>query len=170
MEKPVSTTPHLPNPALPAADWADCYEIEIRADVLSAIDATRMAIGRFPLWVRLLMQLRNAAVGVVGLKAATDQPTDEIEMIGIFPVVSRADDEVVLGFDDRHLDFRIVMHVRDAGHGRKIVSATTLVRRKILLGRIYIAFVTPFHKLIVKTTLMNLGRRLAVSQSTGVTV
>jgi hypothetical protein len=113
-------------------------------------------------WVRLLMRMRNAATSLVGLKPATAHSSSDIEMIGIFPVVSNTDSEVVLGFD-RHLDFRIVIEVRNAGGTRRIVSATTLVNRKILLGRIYIAVVTPFHRLIVVSMLAALGRRLAAT-------
>jgi hypothetical protein len=161
-QKPISVKPHLPHPALPTANWADCYEVEVNASHLSAIDAARIAVGRFPLWVRLLMRMRNAATSLVGLKPATAHSSSDIEMIGIFPVVSNTDSEVVLGFD-RHLDFRIVIEVRNAGGTRRIVSATTLVNRKILLGRIYIAVVTPFHRLIVVSMLAALGRRLAAT-------
>jgi hypothetical protein len=160
-QKPISVKPHLPHPALPTANWADCYEVEVNASHLSAIDAARMAVGRFPLWVRLLMRMRNAATSLVGLKPGTAHSSSDIEMIGIFPVVGKSDSQVVLGFDDRHLDFRLVIEVRNAGGTRQIVSATTLVNRKILLGRIYIAVITPFHRLIVVSTLTALGRRFA---------
>jgi hypothetical protein len=160
-QKPVSVKPYLPHPALPTANWADCYEVEVNAPPLSAIDAARMAVGRFPLWVRLLMRMRNAATSLVGLKPSTAHSPNEIDMIGIFPVVSKSHDQVVLGFDDRHLDFRLVIEVRNAVGTRRIVSAMTLVNRKILLGRIYIAVITPFHRLIVLSMLAALGRRLA---------
>jgi hypothetical protein len=161
MRNPVSVEPRLPHPALPAANWADCYEIQVDAPDLSAMDAARMAAGQFPLWVRLLMRIRNAVTGLVGLKPAITHSTGDIEMIGIFPVVSKNDREVVLGFDDRHLDFRVVIDVQNSGARHQIVSATTLVNRKILLGRIYITVITPFHKLVVVAMLKGLGRQLS---------
>jgi hypothetical protein len=160
-EKPVSVKVHLPHPALPPANWADCYALRVHAPGLTAMDAARMAVGQFPVWVRSLMKFRNAVAGLFGLKSSTHHSPDETEMIGIFPVVSRTEKEVVLGFDDRHLDFRIVIDVSSHGDGGQTVRATTLVDRKILLGKIYIAVITPFHKLIVKEMLQGLGNRLS---------
>jgi hypothetical protein len=78
-------------------------------------------------------------------------------MIGIFPVVSQSAGQVVLGFDDRHLDFRAVIDVSHKD-GQTLVSSTTLVKRKILFGKLYLAAITPFHNLIVSTALANLNR------------
>lgn len=43
----------------------------------------------------------------------------------------------MLGFDDRHLDFRIVVDLEEQ-ECRQLVSVTTLVRRKNLFGRLYL--------------------------------
>ncbi len=161
MEKPVAVKPHLPHAALPSADWADCYQLPVRGPRLAASDAARMALAHFPGWIQGLMRLRNFAARFAGLKLSTHHWPAGTEMIGIFPVVSRSDSEVVLGFDDRHLDFRIVIDVSDRGDGSQVVSAMTLVNRKILLGRIYIAVITPFHKLVVASMLANVGRAVA---------
>jgi Protein of unknown function (DUF2867) len=147
----------LPHPALPVADWADCYELLVPGQSTTAISAAKRALGDFPAWVRALMWLRNAIVSPFGLKGSGDQPDGRTEMIGFFPVISRSSEQAVLGFDDAHLDFRIVIDVRQAGELAQRVSVTTLVRRKILLGKIYIAVITPFHRLIVRTMLSRLA-------------
>lgn len=151
---PVPVT--LPHPALPLADWADCYELLVPGNGLTATLAAGRAMGDFPGWVRALMWLRNAIVRPLGLKGSG--PPNTREMIGIFPVLSRSDEQMVLGFDDAHLDFRIVVDVRPAGETRQVVSVTTLVRRKILVGKLYLAMITPFHRLIVRTMLDRLSR------------
>ncbi|MBL0374070.1 DUF2867 domain-containing protein [Rhizobium sp. KVB221] len=153
----------MPHPALPTANWADCYEIDVRAPTLTAVQAAHMALGHFPPWVKWLMHLRDAIVAVLGLKTSSYHTSGKLDMIGMFPVISSDHDEVVLGFDDRHLDFRIVIRLRRLTDGRQIISATTLVDRKILLGRLYIALITPFHKLIVAAMLANLGKRAALT-------
>lgn len=164
MTRPISVPVHLPQPALPLANWADCYQIELVGAAKSASEIAHLTLDTFPAWVSLLMRLRNRAVALFGLKAADDRPDSQnTEVIGIFPVVSRSQDEIVLGFDDRHLDFRIVIHVENVGPTRQRISTTTLVNRKILLGRIYIAVVTPFHKLIVSTMMSGLARGQAVT-------
>lgn len=152
--------PYMPHPALPGADWADCYELQIPKSDLTAIVAARSILSRFPLWVRLLLRLRDAAIGPFGLRSTRSHQADGLERIGFFPIVSQSEDQVVLGFDDKHLDFRVVIDVREDDQGRRLVDATTLVRRKILLGRIYIALIAPFHRLIVATMLANFGKRM----------
>ncbi len=59
--------------------------------------------------------------------------------VGIFPVISSSAERVVLGFDDLHLDFRIVVDVTALDETARRVTATTLVHRNNLLGRIYLA-------------------------------
>lgn len=153
---PVPVT--LPHPALPYADWADCYELRVQGSALTATSAAERTLGDFPGWVRTLMWLRNAVVRPFGLKGSGHHPASRQHMIGFFPVISRSDEQIVLGFDDTHLDFRIVADIRQVGHAEQIVSVTTLVYRKILLGKIYIAVITPFHRLIVRTMLDRLSR------------
>ncbi len=148
----------LPHPALPLADWADCYELLVPGQATTAISAAKRALGDFPAWVRALMWLRNAIVSPFGLKGSDNSPGGKAEMVGFFPVISQSSEQAVLGFDDTHLDFRIVVDVRQAGELAQRVSVTTLVRRKILLGRIYVAVITPFHRLIVRTMLARLAR------------
>ncbi len=72
--------------------------------------------------------------------------------IGIFPVLSETPDRLVAGFDDHHLDFRVVVDVAASGQGQQ-VTATTLVRTHNLFGRAYLAVILPFHRLIVRTML-----------------
>ena len=59
----------------------------------------------------------------------------------------------MLGFDDKHLNFRIIVDVKALDGKRRRVTATTLVHRNNLFGRVYLATVMPFHKLIVPTML-----------------
>ncbi|WP_349436166.1 DUF2867 domain-containing protein [Pararhizobium sp. A13] len=153
---PVPVT--LPHPALPNADWADCYELWVQGKALTATSAAEQTLGDFPAWVRALMWLRNAMVSPFGLKGSGHHPATPQDMIGFFPVLSRSDEQIVLGFDDTHLDFRIVADIRQVGDAEQIVSVTTLVYRKILMGKIYIAVITPFHRLIVRTMLQRLSR------------
>lgn len=58
----------------------------------------------------------------------------------------------MLGLDDRHLDFRIVVEVTELGAGRQ-VAASTIVKTHNLLGRTYLAVVKPFHRIIVPAML-----------------
>lgn len=148
----------LPHPALPAADWADRYVVCIEEPELAAIDAARRILGSAPAWIHLLLALRNRLVVVAGLKSA-ELKIGAAGAVGAFPIVSESERQVVLGFDDRHLDFRIVVDVLpDDGQG-SLVAITTVVDRHNLGGRVYIAVVTPFHKAIVRSLLNRLAIR-----------
>ena len=106
-----------------------------------------------PPWIARLLRLRNAVVRPLGLKPAPDTSLPADRQIGFFPIVSSAPDRVVLGFDDRHLDFRIVIDVGNVSATESNVTATTLVKRNNLLGTVYLALVMPFHKRIVPALL-----------------
>lgn len=105
------------------------------------------------------MGLRNRIAGLIGLKAA--EPSISENRIGAFPIVEQSDDTIVLGFDDWHLDFRIVVDVRNEPAGN-LVKVATLVNRKHWFGYLYIFLITPFHKIIVKRLLSNLAKPTAV--------
>ena len=59
-------------------------------------------------------------------------------------------ERLVAGFNDYHLDFRLVVDVNNVREGRQVTS-TTLVRTHNLLGRAYLTFIMPFHKLVVRS-------------------
>lgn len=147
----------LPHPVLDGADWADCWTCLMPAPDLIAIDAASRLLEDAPVWVRGLMDLRNRIVALLGLKTVAYAVAGQGQ-VGGFPVLFQSPGRVVLGFDDRHLDFRIVVDVAEDGAAENRVSVTTLVKRHNLFGRLYIAAVTPFHRLIVRNALGGLGK------------
>ncbi|WEZ82237.1 DUF2867 domain-containing protein [Rhizobium sp. 32-5/1] len=158
--KPHRVSAVLPDEHLLRADWADRYEIDLARAQLTPIEAADRTLAQAPAWVRHLLALRNRIVVLFGLKGAEMRLGDR-NTIGIFPVLSHDEQEAVLGFDDSHLDFRIVVDVRPNGSSGQTVGVTTLVFRKNLFGRFYIAAITPFHRLIVRTLLSGLARHTA---------
>jgi hypothetical protein len=153
--------------AFPRFDYADAYRVQLPAGAPCDLDAVvRAALGATPRWVALLMRLRDALVGPMGLKTAGHPvqrdpgrgPIRIGEMIGIFRVYDRSADELLLGEDDRHLDFRLsVLVQKDERAAWAIVS--TIVRFNSWLGRAYFLPVRPFHKLIVPALLRSAYRR-----------
>ncbi|HEV7318435.1 MAG TPA: DUF2867 domain-containing protein [Ensifer sp.] len=155
--KPRAVAAPLPNRHLPNADWADRFELALDGKGMTAAEAAERSLGRSPRWVRNLLRIRNGAVSIIGLKTAAPGP-GRLGLVGAFPVLEKSDDEVVLGLDDKHLDFRIVVDVRAGSAVNQIVGVTTLIRRHNALGRVYLAAVMPFHKMIVPTLLEGVGR------------
>ncbi len=137
---------------LAGAQFVDAYSIAIGNAAIDARQAAERMLGRSPRWIDALLKLRNLLVTPFGLKTSGSSETGASEIIGIFPVVSQTPDRLVAGFNDSHLDFRVVVDVASAGHSRR-VTATTLVLTHNLLGRVYLAVILPFHRLIVRTML-----------------
>lgn len=141
------------------AHLLDAYAIALPADATDDIDAlTRAVLAQPAGWIRALMRVRDAVMRVVGVKssreiAAADRARGG-EQIGFFPVRSRAGGELVVGEDDRHLDFRSSIMVRGAaaGEGRELI-ATTVVHCHNRLGRFYLTVIAPFHRAIVRANL-----------------
>jgi hypothetical protein len=113
--------------------------------------------GRSPRWVEALLALRNLLVAPFGLKTSGETETPRRETIGLFPILTETSDRLVAGFDDKHLDFRLVVDVAAASDSRQQVTATTLVKTHNRFGRIYLAIILPFHRLIVPTMLRKIA-------------
>jgi hypothetical protein len=135
---------------LAGAQYVDAYSIIVDDPALDARRAAERMMARGPRWIEALLALRNHLVAPLGLKAAV--PTGTGDTIGIFPVVSETPARLVAGFNDRHLDFRVVVDVASSGQGRQ-VTTTTLVLTHNLLGRTYLTAILPFHRLIARTML-----------------
>jgi len=146
-------TVSLPHPALPGADWADCFEVRTDRSGMTAEAAARRAFERMPKWVDKLMGLRNVLVRPFGLKHDPEAAASGAPRVGMFLVISNDPGEIVLGFDDRHLDFRIVVQTEALEDQQTTVRMMTLIKRHNLLGRFYLSVIMPFHKLIVASTL-----------------
>lgn len=135
-------------------------------------------------YVRLLQRLfwdRPAAVGVPAgaalLRAAFPKadysdayvlplrpgmPTDPAAWEGVLrgsPVVDRADDELLLGQDAGHLDYRASLLVDEAAG---TVTLSSVVRLHNLRGRLYWAVVRHAHPFMARLMLRRTHRRLAL--------
>jgi len=135
---------------LAGAQFVDAYSIVVDRGALDARQAAERMITRQPRWAEALLTLRNILVQPFGLKTSGANGTAPREMIGIFPIVSETPDRLVAGFNDSHLDFRVVV---DVAGDRQQVTATTLVLTHNWLGRSYLALILPFHRLIVRAML-----------------
>jgi hypothetical protein len=138
-------------PLLAGAQFSDAFSIAVDGATLDARHAAEKMLRRSPRWIEALMALRDHLVKPFGLKTSAATETFA-NTIGIFPVLSETPARLVAGFDDSHLDFRVVVDVASSGQGQR-VTATTLVLTHNLLGRVYLAIILPFHRLIVRSML-----------------
>lgn len=137
---------------LAGAQFMDAYRLELENAALDARQAAERMMARAPRWVDALLVLRNIIVAPFGLKTSGESRRAPRDIIGIFPVVSETPARLVAGFNDKHLDFRVVVDVTTEDT-RQSVTATTLVLTHNWLGRTYLAIIMPFHRLVVRAML-----------------
>ena len=141
------------------ADLADAFAIGLPRNTSQDVEVlTRFMLGEQAPWLRLLMGVRDAAVAGFGIKTSRQlrhgAVADGVARIDIFRVYEIARDEAILGEDDKHLDFRVSV-LRRSGD----IVVTTVVHCHNLLGRLYLALITPFHRLVVKSMLRRAAHR-----------
>ena len=153
----VETPLELPHVALPGADWGDAFTTHVKRPFQNARAAGAAAYETFPPWVHGLMALRNIIVAPFGLKTG-HRKDPKIERIGFFPLIAESNEQLILGMNDRHLDFRIIVDLYPVAEGQD-VTLSTVLKRHNSLGRAYLFVIKPFHKAILRITLKRLAQR-----------
>lgn len=89
------------------------------------------------------------------------------EQLGLFRVIARTENEVVLGEDDKHLDFRVSLQLEKSklNNIEKELTISTLVKFHNRMGRLYFIPVKPFHRFIVPSMLKGIVRELNTAKS-----
>jgi len=148
-------------PLLSGAQFIDAFRIDREGRAIDARHAAERMLSHPPTWIEALLTLRGVLVAPFGLKASGKDENPRRETIGRFPILTQTPERLVAGFDDKHLDFRVVIDVaaaRTVSEGGQQVTATTLVKTHNLFGRIYLAIILPFHRVIAPAML----RKVAV--------
>jgi hypothetical protein len=148
------------------AHLADAFAIALPAGAPQDTELLARAVFGNPApWFRALLACRDAIVAPFGVKTSAqvrrqlggDAPATHIDF---FPIMARHPNELIVGEDDRHLDFRasVLQRATAGGTGRELV-ATTAVHCHNLFGRIYLFVITPFHRLVVRSFLARAAAR-----------
>ena len=136
------------------SDFLDCYAVEAATSPRAAAEI----ITAFPGWAQGLLQVRKwltAPFGLrqVGPETGTETGLETGDRVGPFPVHSETEKEVIAGFDDKHLDFRVSVMARGG-----VVTLATWVHPHNIGGRIYLTAIMPFHILIARDALARVAR------------
>ncbi|MGN6493299.1 MAG: DUF2867 domain-containing protein [Agriterribacter sp.] len=123
-----------------------------------------------PKWVEHLFSVRNKIVKLFGLKTPGNNvieqkdnfKCDAGEQLGLFKVFNKTHNEVVIGEDDKHLNFRVSLLLDRSPNatGKMSLTITTTVQFNNWLGRVYFFPVKLFHKLIVPSILKRMIQKL----------
>lgn len=115
-------------------------------------------------------------MSVFGVKRSTEiQAAAEkkgIDTVAVFPIISRAEKEIILGENDSHLKFQISILIREnqlsaAGDrdnnlkGQEMV-AMTVVHCHGFFGKAYIMIIKVFHTMIVKYSLARVPNKITI--------
>lgn len=151
------------------ANFADAYEALVPASQLTATEIYRAITRQTPGWVEGLMRLRNQLVQPFGLKnlgtLATVPPGEAVpgKRMGLFEVVSSSPNELVLQDDDKHLLVQLSVLKQTHDNTCDKLTLSTVVHIHNTLGRVYMAFVGPAHKLIAPAVLRRAPQAVASS-------
>lgn len=151
-------------------DYADAFTAEIQSvSPILPEDLFKAFFRASPGWVTALLKLRNRIVGLLGLKTGEEGADFDIDAfrvepgraLGLFRVFGKSPAEIIVGENDKHLDFRVRFHLaaKPAGGGYDF-TLSTLVMTHNALGRAYFALVRPFHGLIVPAMMQSMIRSL----------
>ena len=145
------------------AYFRDSYRVPLSRRELGIVDIFFGIFAHMPLWMKLLLIVRNEVASFVGLDAPTASEILHVEIkdryvvgekIGVWPIFWLSEDEVVAGRNNKHMDFRLsVLKVIDGERTSVVVSTICTVHN--LSGKLYLFFVVPFHRHGVRKLMAN---------------
>jgi hypothetical protein len=154
------------NDCLRTAYFYDCHAIRLPPDSRSPLELYLSVFSRTPGWVDFLMNVRNKVAARLGLKdmgslssVEPDKPVQSYrigDQIGIFKLLEIHAHEVILGETDKHLDVKVSVAKQDQP-GYTVVSVSTVVHVHNFMGRLYMFFVAPAHRIIAPATVSKLA-------------
>lgn len=125
-------------------------------------------------WISNLMALRDKIVKPFGLKTSkneTDKKSQNFEFekgkqFGIFKVFYKTENEVILGENDKHLDFRISIFLDILTETKKELTISSIVKFNNWFGKLYFMIIKPFHNIIVPKMLKGILDKIENKKTT----
>ena len=136
------------------AYFRDSYRAPLSRPRASVVDVFFAIFGHHPMWMKLLLIVRNRMASFCGLDAPTASEVLGVgvkssygvgDKIGVWPIFALTETELVAGRDNKHLDFRLSV-LRETGDEIASVAVSTLCTVHNTAGKVYLFFVIPFHK------------------------
>lgn len=153
---------------LPGAHFHDAWAIAPAEPGLDALGQFLRVAERTPRWIDRLMGIRNFVMGYFGLKNLgglsqinPDKKSSDYfagDRVGIFTLISKTEEEVLLGDNDNHLKVVVSVHKGvELSGAQPVVTVTTVVHVKNWLGKLYMLPVAPAHRVIARTMVKAVG-------------
>jgi len=139
----------------------DCYSFHTKQQPRKSLEIWIDHASNTPAWINFLMACRNKIVKSMGLKnlghlGALDinKSLEEYQVgdrVGIFTLFFLTDNEIILADSDKHLDVQVSVYKEN--NESDLISISTVVHVHNYLGKLYMLFVKPIHKLIVPSSI-----------------
>ena len=154
-----------------STDYEDTYKVPVNNYHDYSIDyLTALFFTSLPAWIKMLLSFRNFIVKFLGLKGGDTNKLKEPEKsvyypIGsdavIFKVHNRSNNEIVMADNYKLLNFRTSLLIEKlSGKEYGYLYCSTIVQYNNIFGRLYFFPVKPFHRMIVKTMLKIVSKKL----------
>jgi len=140
-------------------DYVDTFNIQLERNDVQSWEPIVAFFQCSPKWANILFRIRNKVVKLFGLKAdlanlgEMNPPFQKGDKFGLFNLYEINESEGILGEDDFHLDFRMSLQIDE----NEVLHLTTAIKFNNVLGKMYLAIIKPFHKLIVKSFLKKMA-------------
>ncbi len=153
MKKVIEEAPYISgnsNSLLKRVDFVDTFSTTNHFHTLEEI--TNLIFNKSPKWLDVLFKIRNTLVKLIGIE--TKLPDDYREgfevgaYVKFFKIYQIYENEIILGLNDTHLNFRALIF-RDTAEYYNI-KVTTIVEYNNTKGKIYMTLIKPFHRWVIK--------------------
>ncbi len=161
IERVIPTSSRIDPADVQTAFFQDSYQVPLGNIGLDMPGIFLGIFGHHPWWVKALLTFRNRIAGYCGLSVPADaqiwhpkrQPAYKAgDVIGPWPIFLASDEELIVGRDNGHLDFRLSI-MKLPAEGGPAVAVSTICNTHNLFGRVYLRIIAPFHKAGVKMLL-----------------
>lgn len=139
-----------------APDYSDRFAGPCAQPDRTARELAAAATRATPGWFRALFALRQRLARIAGLKTGAGARDNGLAILSDLPVIEEINDRFAIGMADRHLDFALTV----TKTGREVAFVTD-IWFNAAAGRVYLALVLPFHKLILRRYVRALGPEAA---------
>ncbi|MFN6945648.1 MAG: DUF2867 domain-containing protein [Cytophagaceae bacterium] len=150
-------------------DYSDAFMCRFTSEKKIIVDDLVKAFAySAPAWVEKLFSMRNRIVKLIGLKVPDEKKKEQdkenftVEVgnsLGLFKILDKNLNEVIMGEDDKHLNFRISLFLENDYNNYSFTLSTT-VQHNNWLGKLYFIPVRPFHKFIVPSMMKGIIKNI----------
>jgi hypothetical protein len=145
------------------AYFRDSYLAPLGHPQAGIVDIFIDIFAHHPKWMKMLLLVRNSIASLFGLTTPKASEIIHFEIkdsyqvgdkMGVWPIFTLSDTEIIVGRDNKHLDFRLsVLKISEGEFTGVVVSTVCTVNNTF--GKIYLFFIVPFHKWGVQQIMSN---------------